>query len=336
MKKPVLVKNLLSFAGILFFLVCLTSCNKKDYNLLDPESAGVWTYFKAGTAGLPNAHIWDIERDSDNLWVSFMGSGVGVYNNGSWIYYNSSNSGILNDYIYDLELTPAGDMLMGTGDGICERTASGQWLSYQDPSVTLMQVQVVKYTSTGDIWLGTEGAGFYVDFGSGFNHYKYTGYENVNAIEEDNKGNVWVGTDNGLLKYDGISLNLAYTTDDGLPGNKVSTLFFDSNNKLWVGTDGTETVSWITTSGNIHQLSLRNGGANYIMDIYEDRKGDLWFATWVDGVIKYDGVLPYSFKEYNGFYENYVNCIREDNKGNIWFGLWSKGLVKYTLPIDKN
>jgi ligand-binding sensor domain-containing protein len=84
----------------------------------------------------------------------------------------------------------------------------------------------------------------------------------------------------------------------------------------------------------MHQLNLMAGADSVnIRDIFEDRAGNVWFATGRNGLIKYDGVLPYSFKEFNGFPEDKVNCIAEDKDGNLWFGLESKGVVKYSLPI---
>jgi ligand-binding sensor domain-containing protein len=72
----------------------------------------------------------------------------------------------------------------------------------------------------------------------------------------------------------------------------------------------------------------------FVMDIYEDRNGDMWFATWFDGLIYYDWVIPVSYKKFNGFFEDDVNSIGEDKYGNLWFGLYSKGLAKYSLPLN--
>ena len=325
-------KKFYGWASLLLFFTIIIACKKTSYDLLDPSTAGAWTDYSTSNSDLPGNLVWDLKKDlQNNLWVSFLGDGIGVYSNGSWIFYNTGNSLILNDYVTAFELTPDGDMLMGTSDGICMRTKAGEWFSYKDPGVAVMEINAVKVASDGTTWIGTSGEGFYADWGEGFVKYKYTGYEKVNAIEEDSKGIIWLGTDNGLLKYYG---NTFYSTSYDLPESEVSVLYLDSRNRLWVGTFGGQNVAWIDASGNMHQLSLRNGPSTYVKDIYEDRKGDLWFATWFDGLIRYDGIVPHSFKEYNGFYENYVNCLMEDNVGNLWIGLWSKGLVRYTLPLN--
>jgi ligand-binding sensor domain-containing protein len=333
MKEAEKFKQFCRRASLLLFFTIIAACKKTGYDLLDPSATGIWTNYNSDNSEVPGDLVWDLKMDGQNrLWVSFLGEGIGVYSAGSWIFYNTGNSDILNDYITTFEPTPVGDMLMGTGDGLCMITKDGEWFYYQDPNVTTMDIIAIKYSTGGDTWVGTDGEGFYVDWGgSGFVHYKYTGYENVNTIEEDSNGNIWLGTNNGLLKYDGDAL---YPMTYNLPSSEVSVLFLDSQNRLWVGTSGGQAVAWISESGNLHQLMLRNGPSTYVKDIYEDRKGDLWFATWFDGLIKYDGIVPNSYKEYNGFYEDYVNCIMEDNVGNLWFGLWSKGLVRYTIPLD--
>jgi ligand-binding sensor domain-containing protein len=333
MKEIKMVRYYFKIAGILFILACLTSCKKTKYDLLDPASAGVWTLYNTST-GLPGDQVRDIKLDSKgNLWVTFSGDGAATFDNGEWTTYITANSSILSNSVTSMEPASDGSIIIGTTNGLSIRSAAGQWSSFKDPNVTTMFINTVKIASNGDIWVGTENQGFYYNDGSGYVQIYAAAFQNVNIIEEDSYGNIWLGTDNGLLKWDGTGFSI-FTTSDGLPSNQIASLYSDSKKRLWVGTSGGATVSWIDNS-EMHQLSLMNGNSGtFVRDIFEDRKGDIWFATWFDGLIRYDGVIPYSFKVYNGFYENDVNCIGEDKYGNLWIGLHSKGLVKYTLPLD--
>jgi len=56
------------------------------------------------------------------------------------------------------------------------------------------------------------------------------------------------------------------------------------------------------------------------LDVLEDRKGDLWFASAVSGVYKYDGKTFQHFTTREGLASNTVQSIYEDRAGNIWFG----------------
>lgn len=73
----------------------------------------------------------------------------------------------------------------------------------------------------------------------------------------------------------------------------------------------------------------------YIVEIFEDSKGNLWFGTLSKGVGKYDGNSLDYLTMNNGFLSNAVVSITEDNEGNIWFGSQS-GLTKYDGRSVKN
>lgn len=311
----------------------LNSCEKTRYDLLDPESAGVWTLYNTQT-GLPSNQVKDIVRDrDDNLWVTFAASGAGKLTDDVWTFYQTSNSDILSNAVTALASRSDGTVIIGTSNGLSFVSSSGVWTSYKDPAVTTMNITCITETPDGWIWVGTQGQGFYVNDGSGFFQIYSASFANVRAIISDRDNNVYIGTDNGLLKWDGSGYTL-YTTAHGLPSNQVMALFSDSRGRIWISASGGLTVAYLYDSV-ISQLSLMNGTAGTnVRDIYEDRRGDIWFATWDDGLIRYDGVIAHSYKVYNGFFEDDVNCIGEDSDGNLWFGLYSEGLVKYTLPIN--
>ena len=341
MKEAEKFKHFCQLAGVLLLFTIMTSCEKNKYDLLDPSSTGKWTLFNT-TTGLPGNFVGDIIRDGNNdLWFTFFGYGAAKYSNGTWTTYNKANSSILNNNVTCVTCTTAGTLIFGTNDGISIRSASGQWSSYKDPLATTMFINTVKIASNGWLWIGTQGQGFYVNdmTGSGYQKVKWTGFENVNKIEEGKYNEttkfreIWLGTDNGLIKYDYSAFTLK-TTSDGLPYNDITALYYDSKARLWIGTNGGQKVAWMDDSGVMRQLALMNGNVGtFVRDIHEDRKGAIWFATWLDGLICFDGVLPHSYKEYNGFYDNNINTIGDDKDGNLWFGLYYHGLVKYSLPL---
>ena len=116
-----------------------------------------------------------------------------------------------------------------------------------------------------------------------------------------------------------------YSTEDGLPNNAVRSLFLDSNNVLWIGTENG--VSRMQ-NGSFSTIDESNGlGHNSCWDISQDAKGNMWFASYGGGVSKFDGrnftvftiknglladktrkVFPYKNKMYVGT-ENGVSII---------------------------
>jgi ligand-binding sensor domain-containing protein len=333
MIKNRVIKYCFFVAVLIIIQVSLTTCEKPEYDLLDPSTAGTWTLYTTST-GLPSDQVRDIKLDTrNNMWVAFSGGGVGKYSNGTWTYYNTSNSPLVSNAVSALEPTSDGGMIIGTYYGICIVSASEGWSYFIDPYVTTMRINAIKVASNGWIWLGTQNLGFYVIFEDEYVNMYAEGFENVNAIEEDASGNIYLGTDNGLLKWDGSGYSY-YSYMDGLPDNDIEALYYDSRRRLWIGTNGGDKIAWLDSNG-IHQLSLMNGtSGTFVRDIFEDIKGNLWFGTWWDGLIQYDGEIPHSYKEYNGFTEDDVNALGEDAEGNLWIGLYSKGLVKYVLPLE--
>lgn len=67
--------------------------------------------------------------------------------------------------------------------------------------------------------------------------------------------------------------------------------------------------------------------ADYVFEIFEDSKGNLWFGT-NDGAAKYDGKSLTFLSTENGLIGNIVTSFAEDKQGNMWFGTHS-GLSKY-------
>jgi len=58
---------------------------------------------------------------------------------------------------------------------------------------------------------------------------------NITAIQQDRTGYLWVGTQNGLYRYDGSQFQ-RYGADQGIPDRIVDTLFVGLDGTLWVGT----------------------------------------------------------------------------------------------------
>jgi ligand-binding sensor domain-containing protein len=78
-----------------------------------------------------------------------------------------------------------------------------------------------------------------------------------------------------------------FTTSDGLPNNAVRSLFLDSKNILWIGTENG--ISRME-NGTFTTIDESNGlGHNSCWDITEDTQGNMWFASYGGGVSKFDG-----------------------------------------------
>jgi ligand-binding sensor domain-containing protein len=140
----------------------------------------------------------------------------------------------------------------------------------------------------------------------------------VNALLRDKAGYVWVGTDKGLFRFDGIAMQ-RLTTDDSLSTDHVTAIAQDSLGRIWTGHEN-GTLSVITTDG-ISRFNPPEGSATErVSDILFDKDGVLWFATMNDGLYYFVEERLFRIDEDEGMPDMFVYDIMVDRKGTIWAG----------------
>jgi len=79
-----------------------------------------------------------------------------------------------------------------------------------------------------------------------------------------------------------------------------------------------------------HPKLIITGGNRYtyVECGLQDKAGNLWFGTQVNGLYKYDGKSFSQFLVTNGLNSNNIYCILEDKDGKIWIGT-EAGLCLY-------
>ncbi|HEX5055429.1 MAG TPA: EAL domain-containing protein [Gammaproteobacteria bacterium] len=102
----------------------------------------------------------------------------------------------------------------------------------------------------------------------------------VNTISRDATGYLWVGTDNGLRRYDGYEYTV-FSNDPANPGsigsNLVWSLLIDSEQKLWVGNDQLSVFNAETETFDNYPLNL--SGGHVIWSMAEGPGRILWLAA---------------------------------------------------------
>ena len=165
----------------------------------------------------------------------------------------------------------------------------------------------------------------------------------IYAIFEDSQGTFWVGTANGLNRFDretGRSLRyLACPPIGCLSDNQITSIYEDRDGRLWVGTfDGglnlldRSTGKFKVFKQEPHNIqSLSN---NSIMAIYQDSRGDLWIATAGGGLISsiFETGTFTHYQELDGLPNEVVYGILEDNDGYLWLST-NKGISQFD-PSD--
>ena len=105
----------------------------------------------------------------------------------------------------------------------------------------------------------------------------------VNALIQDEKGYIWMGTGFGLNRFDGHDFT-TYFQEDGLKSAQINTLYKDEENKLWIGTS--QGLHWYShTSDSIHYVS--EVPAKPIISLFEDSQNRIWLGTEEEGIYLY-------------------------------------------------
>lgn len=127
----------------------------------------------------------------------------------------------------------------------------------------------------------------------------------IRYINEDSKGNIWIGTSYGLNKYDPkTKVFKRYTTIDGIANNTIYGVLVDDNDNIWVSTN--KGISQIDTKNNtVNNLSVTDGlqGNEFNGNAaFKSKSGELFFGG-INGL--------------NAFYPEDVNSI--NNKSKVIF-----------------
>ncbi len=118
----------------------------------------------------------------------------------------------------------------------------------------------------------------------------------VYAIAQDDRGFIWVGTDDGLSRYDGYEFR-NYTLDDGVPDTEILNFYKDSQGRIWMytlsGRVGYIQNDSIYTSANKPELAEldMNGQITSICEL----KGDIYFSSNRESIKIWTGHSIYSF-----------------------------------------
>lgn len=145
----------------------------------------------------------------------------------------------------------------------------------------------------------------------------------VVSIAEEKNGNLWFGTHTGATRFDEKSMT-RYQTAQGLDGEGCQILI-DRNGRVWAGTnhgvfrfDGQSFSRFDIPNPAIPNPSYK-WEFGKAWNLFEDSKGNLWFARDGLGACRYDGKSFTHFTKENGLCSNNVCNILEDRNGNIWF-----------------
>jgi ligand-binding sensor domain-containing protein/tRNA A-37 threonylcarbamoyl transferase component Bud32 len=178
------------------------------------------------------------------------------------------------------------------------------------------------------------GEGLALDPGKAVTQYIINGWDDDNGLPQNTvrtllqtgDGYLWIGTEEGLARFDGLKFASFDSTNTlEIRNNFIFTLFEDSRRRLWIGTVGGGLL--MHQNGGFTCFSEKEGLANNVIHcIVEDRGKNIWIGTDGGGIYRFDGSGFTVFNTQHGVPHNNVRSAYIDRSGKLWIGT-SKGLA---------
>ncbi|WP_303318060.1 two-component regulator propeller domain-containing protein [Flavivirga abyssicola] len=351
--------------------------------LLIGTTFGLYVLTKKGEARkAKNGHkafINDILVEDDNIWVG-TNKGLLLFDNSK----STKSPKFLNQFTYDpknpnsisknmvksLEIDATGIIWAGTnGGGVnkfdperkrfehVKKTLNPKSLSYD-------KIRSIFEDSNGALWIGTEGGGLNMLPPGSNNYLEFVNFKTIlNSyvtieIERDNKKLLIMGAENtsGLHQLDITDPENIKESDIKISRPVQSSVFAlleDRYKNLWIGTYNGGVSRWLYDQSSdsyeedffSHDKKDSLGiSSNIIRNIFEDSKGNIWFATG-NGLCKLKpnqltkkkprfDVYKNIPSDSTSISHNYILELFESKDGNVWIGTLGGGLNKFIPSKD--
>lgn len=155
----------------------------------------------------------------------------------------------------------------------------------------------------------------------------------IKDIVQDHEGYIWIGTDDGLLRYDGYELH-GYSNIPGdtssLSQNRIETLFVDFKGDLWIGSKSdldrynSACDCFIRYASN--PSAPASGAAVQINAFAEDQNKNLWIGTQNGGLFRYERDTDQFTRFLNeptdsvNLLDDEVRVLLADRNHQLWIG----------------
>lgn len=256
--------------------------------------------------------------------------------------------------VKSIDETSDGTLWVGTVGGL-SRLVDGRFQSVHGITGT---VRTLMQTTDGILWIGTIGHGLYTYRDGALSQISSNGLlpsKTVLSIFEDDTRQIWVGTQDGLIRlsrtpvsviplpggsdpdYQTISYDPdgtiwvvasgVYAIHDGiarpyhfaaLPNVPVRNVYRDRAHTLWIGTDGSGAYH-LTPAGTIHYSAPGLLVNNFIRAFLQAQDGSMWIAT-DEGVSRISKDRVQNLRVHDGLTYFSTRALMEDSDHGIWIG----------------
>jgi signal transduction histidine kinase/ligand-binding sensor domain-containing protein/CheY-like chemotaxis protein/HPt (histidine-containing phosphotransfer) domain-containing protein len=169
----------------------------------------------------------------------------------------------------------------------------------------------------------------------------------VNSILQDSQGYLWLGTENGLDRYDGDSIReyrRERGNERGLANDYIWSIAEDSQGDLWLATDGGGVARWDRRTEQFQPFrhdahNTRTLASDAVRTLLIDARGRIWAGTLDQGLDVLDPKtgdvrhFRHRAEDARSLAADAVCALFADHSGRIWVGT-DGGLSRYEPATD--
>ena len=287
------------------------------------------------------------EDDKGNLWVASFGEGVIKIENPyekdkeklKFKQYKGQEG--LSDVVFQIKQLKNGNIYFVTDVGVKHYNyQKNTFKFYRVPNMpTYFQITYMFESFDGDQWFGSYNGGLY-QYKKKSGHLKIYDIRDglasnwISTINDDQKGNVWVGTWGGGLTMIKDSKVLTINKSNGLKDEHIRCIKEDKEGNILFGTK--ETGLLVYKGSQFVSYGLKDGLADeQVWAILKDDKGNDWIGTNGGISVFNNGTLINSYSEGNGLPYQQVRYIKSDKNGKIWIGTWGGGVMAFNSETNR-
>jgi ligand-binding sensor domain-containing protein/serine phosphatase RsbU (regulator of sigma subunit) len=334
----------------------------------DDGSTASYRSMPGNDLDLSAAPITSILSSGGKVWIGSDGGGVFTLDPATNKLvrhrHNPDDPGtISDDHISALFEDRKGILWIGTTSGLNRLDPSGRLVRYQhdpedpnDPTkLSFPSVEAIYQDAGGVMWVG----GFIIgvckfdEFRQSFGHYRTRTHSQ--AMFEDPDGTLWVGTYNGLHKFEWaaervtvyrtLGKNLGGDGSVALDSMWINALHRDRRGTLWMGLQRHGLIAFDPKTETYRQYlpdpeKPTGLPVDTVYWIWEDDRGMLWLATWGGGLVRLDPQLE-TFTAFTSdasddssvLSSNHIYTLYPDptDKTILWIGTAKGGLVRFNI-----
>jgi ligand-binding sensor domain-containing protein/signal transduction histidine kinase len=199
------------------------------------------------------------------------------------------------------------------------RFLDGEWKHFAESAgLSNLYVWCVSEDTHGRMWAGTWGGGMFMQQDDHF--VIPPGLENVKvpmpAILQAPDGVTWIGTANGLLRYENGGVKW-FGEKDGLSVPDVRAIVQDHDGAVWFGMVGSGLGC--LKAGRLDQFLKGDGlSSDYVQCLHLTADGTLWLGTDGSGLGRFENGHYAKITTAEGLPNNTICAIEEDGHDNFW------------------